>query len=143
MWAKIETEKPGMHKISYSQLTDFPLGDIDPRTFRLFATSGTVMDQDQIDPGELFEELPIRVVGEEDGSFDTGDYIVFLGSDRTGYEVNEVFQSAAQSVYHNPYSHNSVFWLTFAGQFEGTPKRITSDTSNPPYDETVARHQQE
>lgn len=141
MWAKIETEKPGMHKISYSQLTDFPLGDIDPRTFRLFATSGTVMDQDQIDPGELFEELPIRVVGEEDGSFDTGDYIVFLGSDRTGYEVNKVFQSAAQSVYHNPYSHNSVFWLTFAGQFEGTPKRITSDTSNPPYDETVARHQ--
>jgi hypothetical protein len=139
-WAKIETDKPGMYRINYSQLSDFPRETIDPRSFRLFATTGKVLNQNTISPGDAFTEIPIRVVGEADGSFDSGDYIVFHGSDRTGYELNSVYQSTEQSIYHNPYSHNAVYWLSFAGQFDGQPLRISLDESVIAPNNTVQSH---
>lgn len=141
-WAKIETSKPGMYRINYSQLGGFPRETIDPRSFRLFATTGKPMNQNTISSGDMFTEIPIRVVGEEDGNFDPNDYIVFLGGDRTGYELNSIFQNSDQSIYHNPYSHNAVYWLSFAGQFEGQALRIPLvDTEINP-NNTVVSHRE-
>lgn len=128
-WAKIETDKMGMFRITPSQLSGFSVEDIDPRSFRLFATSGKLMNQNYLTAGEAFTEIPIQVVGEEDGSFDANDYIVFFGSDRTGYENNDALQATDQAIYHNPYSHNGIYWLTHAGSFDGDPLRIRMEDS--------------
>ncbi|MDD4559400.1 MAG: type IX secretion system sortase PorU [Candidatus Cloacimonadaceae bacterium] len=139
-WAKIEVDKTGMFRINRSQLSDFLLEDIDPRSFRLFGTTGQYQDQTEIMPGDRFSEIPIQVVGADDGSFDASDYIVFYGEDRTGYVKNSILQTSDQSIYHNPYSHNGIYWLSFAGNFPSPPLRIQQDDVVFAYNDSTDYH---
>ncbi len=121
-WLRLETEREAMHSISPEQLTGFPLADIDPRDFRLFSTGGTLLPFTIVNPGDEFVEIPIRVIGEEDGSFDPADRIVFFGTTRDGTDKNVSLQNS--QTHYNPYSGNAVYWLTFAGEFPGEPLRM-------------------
>jgi hypothetical protein len=123
-WFRLETDREGMFRIDPDQLTGFPLADIDPRSFRLFSNGGKLLPFTIINPGNEFVEVPIRVVGEEDGSFDPWDYIVFYGTTRDGTEKNISLQN--NQTYYNPYSGNTVYWLTFAGEFGGDPLRMVT-----------------
>ncbi len=136
-WMRVETDKHGMFKLEYSDLSAWPIQDIDPRTLRLFASSVDLIGEDATDPGHAFQELPIVVRGEEDGSFDPGDFIIFHGKDRTGTAPNRRLQALHQYVYHNPFSHNGVYWLTFAGDFDGKPLRIPETNFESPYTESI------
>ncbi|MBM4403272.1 MAG: T9SS type A sorting domain-containing protein [Candidatus Cloacimonetes bacterium] len=120
-WVRVETDRQGMFRINPSNLSFLPLGDIDPRTFRLFSTGGALLPNTVVDTGYAFNEVPILVMGEADGSFDSGDYILFYGRDRNDFTIN---QPAISGLYHNPYSNNVVYWLTFGGSFTGPPLRI-------------------
>ncbi len=120
-WVRIETDKDGFHKISHSQLSFWNLADIDPRSFRLFSTGGSIMQTGIVNAGREFMEVPISVVGEEDGSFDPSDFIFFYGTNRNGTDKNSIIGARH---YINPYSHNTVYWLTFGGTFDGSPRRI-------------------
>ncbi len=120
-WIRIETDKEGFYKIGPSQLSTLQVSDIDPRTFRLFSTGGAVMKNTIVDPGLEFMELPIIVTGESDGSFDASDYIMFYGSSRDGLDKNENIKTRH---FVNPYSANTVYWLTFGGDFDTPPQRI-------------------
>lgn len=121
-WWKIETDKEGIFKITPSQLTGFPISDIDPRSFRLFSNSGVLLSFAINNPGNAFQEIPIQVIGEEDGSFDAQDYILFYGNTRDGVEKNQTLQEPI--TYYNPYSGNCVYWLTFGGEYDTDPLRI-------------------
>ncbi len=121
-WLRLETDREGMFRIDPAQLTGFPLADIDPRSFRLFSNGGKLLPFTIVNPGNEFVEVPIRVAGEQDGSFDPGDYIVFFGSTRDGTAKNVSLQNS--QTYYNPYSQNVVYWLTFAGEFAGYPLRM-------------------
>ena len=121
-WLRLETDREGMFRIGPEQLTGFPLADIDPRSFRLFSNGGKLLPFTIINPGNEFAEIPIRVIGEEDGSFDPADYIVFHGTTRDGTDKNVSLQNS--QTYFNPYSGNTVYWLTFAGEFGGDPLRM-------------------
>ncbi|MDD4805327.1 MAG: type IX secretion system sortase PorU [Candidatus Cloacimonetes bacterium] len=133
-WLKVETDKPGMYRINQSHLNGFPLAEIDPRSIRMFSTTGATVNFSP-NPGHEFKEIPIHVVGEADGNFDSGDYVVFYGADRTGWENNDGLQIQSEhplqpnTMYHNPYSHNRVYWLTFAGDFPGNPLRMNTETA--------------
>ncbi len=125
-WMRVETDKKGMYRINPSQLNGFAVSEIDPRSFRMFTSTGKPIPYIAQSPGNEFKEVPIMVVGEEDGSFDSGDYIVFYGSNRTGWEHNNPIQMENNILYHNPYSNNNVYWLSYAGDFAGEPLRIPS-----------------
>ncbi|MCB5252229.1 MAG: type IX secretion system sortase PorU [Candidatus Cloacimonadaceae bacterium] len=141
-WMKIETDKAGMYRINPSQLTGFPISEIDPRSFRIFSTFGKALPHTALYAGEQFTEIPIQIIGEEDGSFDPSDYILFHGSDRTGYDKNATFSVNTDKIYHNPYSHNAVYWLTFAGDFEQAPLRIQLDNELENVSSVVEYHRQ-
>jgi hypothetical protein len=121
-WIRLETDRDGMFKLGYNQLSSFPLSVVDPASFRLFTTGGELLPYLINNPGPEFREIPIRVVGAEDGSFDPQDYIVFYGTNRNGIKKNQTLQSHA--TYYNPYSGNTVYWLTFGNGFSGTPLRM-------------------
>ncbi len=98
----------GLYQMDYTYLADagLPVDSIDPRTFRMFW---------------LGEEIAIRVVGEEDGSFDPGDSILFYGRN-----VDDLFYDGLLPT--NKYTGESVFWLSYGGpqgkrmaQVDGTP----------------------
>jgi hypothetical protein len=133
-WVKIETDKDGMFKLTQSQLNMLPVGDLDPRSFRLFTTGGEVQSQIISNAGPLFREVPIYVAGESDGSFDAADYILFYGRDRDGTEMN---QNIAANQYINPYSQNVCYWLTFSGFFGGTPLRIAQSAAETTFSTTA------
>ncbi len=121
-WLRLETDRDGIYKLTPSQLSGFPIADIDPRSFRLFSNGGVLLPFAINNAGNPFVEIPIRVVGEADGSFDPGDYIVFLGTNRDGVAKNQSLQT--NPTYFNPYSGNTVYWLTFGGEFDGSPLRM-------------------
>ncbi|HNX38227.1 MAG TPA: type IX secretion system sortase PorU [Candidatus Cloacimonadota bacterium] len=133
-WVRIETDKDGLFKISPSQLSSLPLADIDPRSFRLFTTGGAVISSVVVQPGPAFVETAIQVIGESDGAFDSSDYIVFFGTDRNGLEQN---LNVGTGHYNNPYSQNTVYWLTFGGEFSGSPKRMTVSSPETSWDQSI------
>lgn len=121
-WIRLETDRDGMFKLGYNQLSSFPLSVVDPASFRLFTTGGQLLPYTVNNPGPEFREIPIRVIGAEDGSFDPQDYIVFYGTNRNGVKKNQTLQENA--TYYNPYSGNTIYWLTFGNGFSGTPMRM-------------------
>ncbi len=92
-WYRIEVEREGMHKITSSFLTetlDIDLAGVNPRNIALFGqtVSGKLPETiNEAAPDDL-TELPIRVEGEADGSFDNNDYLLFFahGPDGRTYD---------------------------------------------------------
>ncbi|MEZ4983729.1 MAG: type IX secretion system sortase PorU [Saprospiraceae bacterium] len=98
----------GMHKLTYSFLkNDLGINDldnIDPRTIRLYGNGGGIVpfDVNTERPEDLVENA-IRIVGEADGRFDSGDYILFYAeaadkwrfreSDSTFYLEKNIFDT--------------------------------------------------
>ena len=74
----------GIHTITYQNLVDagFNVGE-DPRALRIYF---------------MGQEIPIYIDGEEDGSWDPGDFIDFYGEENTGF-----------------YSQTNVYWLYQTG----------------------------
>lgn len=135
-WLRLETGQDGMYRITPSQMEGFPIPDIDPRSFRLFTTGGELLPFVVTNPGYEFTEIPIYVEGESDGSLDGGDFILFFGTTRDGVDKNQSLQST--DTYYNPYSRNAVYWLTFAGDFDGEPLRMQNLPLETAWDEATS-----
>lgn len=79
-WFKVAVSQDGIHRITYEQLQQMGMnvGSVDPRRLTVFGNGGGMLPQ----PNAAFRhddlvQNPIVVVGEEDGSFDAGDYLLF------------------------------------------------------------------
>lgn len=90
VFAKIPIQQTGITRIPYETLAEvrlFPTGRrVDPRRFRVFYRG---------------VEMPIRVIGEDDGSFDPGDYIEVYSERNTGYFDSLLYQDIEDKT--NPY----------------------------------------
>ncbi len=81
-WSKIRVKESGIYRITRDDLLSFGLdaSGIDPRNIRLYGNAGGMLPESN---GEFrhddLQENAIYVHGEEDGSFDDGDYILFYG----------------------------------------------------------------
>ncbi len=137
-WLRIEVEEDGIYQLTKQNLSSLPLEDIDPRSFRIFGTGGAVNASTVVAAGPEFAEIPIRVIGEEDGSFDASDKIIFYAENRDGLQKTKNL-SAAPTVY-NPYSQNGVYWLTFGGNFPAPPSRMPGQASLLQHDLSLDSH---
>ncbi len=70
------------------------VGHLDPRTLKLFW---------------MGEEIPIQVLGEEDGIFDPGDVLLFYGRG-----IDSLFHDG-RWVATNKYTPTNIYWLTYGG----------------------------
>lgn len=90
---KIAISQTGIHKLSYdflkNELGISNLDEIDPRQLKLYGNGGRLLpyspSADYIDD---LAENAIRIVGEEDGSFDSGDYILFYAEGPNKWTYN-------------------------------------------------------
>ncbi len=80
---KVMVSQDGIYKLTYAELSaaGLPVDTLDPRSLKMY------------DEGH---ELAIQVIGEQDGSFDSTDYILFYGHMLT-----------------SPYTYTNVYWLTY------------------------------
>ncbi len=110
-WYKMSMSETGIYRINYSQLSEMgvPVASINPKNIRMFHNGGGVLPIiNRDDRHDDLVEIPIYVHGEDDGSFDQNDYIIF-------YAVGPVKWTNVSSVFkhvYNPYSYYSYAFLT-------------------------------
>ncbi|OGF67047.1 MAG: hypothetical protein A2Y62_10895 [Candidatus Fischerbacteria bacterium RBG_13_37_8] len=106
---KVTINEDGIYRLTYQQLANagLPVDTIPPRTFQLYNKG---------------QELAIYVLGEEDGKFDTTDYIEFYGLKKRPDPARQTeFESA-------DYTDNNVYWLYYSRTLG---KRVQYRSVNP------------
>lgn len=111
-WHRFSVEETGVQKIDVKFLQDLgiPVQDINPKTLRVFGRGGEMLPLQLSDDIETLHENFIWVVGEEDGSFDSEDYILFMGY--AGDTWN-----AESETFKNLYNDSSAYYITFGSTF--------------------------
>jgi hypothetical protein len=126
-WVKFEAPTEGIYKIDKATLESFGFGtaSLDPRTIKIYNNSGKVLSEKINDsrPIDLVENA-IIVVGEDDGSFDQADYILFYGRGSQFRDFDPVSKTIQR--FNHPFSDKNYFWITFGGD---NGKRIQNENS--------------
>lgn len=118
-WFKFKVEKTGVHKVDKAFLNSLGMNTdgLNPQTIKIYGNGGQTLPL--LNAKNQFFDLPeiaIQIVGGGDGSFDSGDYILFYGTSTEGYvEENESNL--------NPYTNDSFYYVTAGGN---PGKRIVS-----------------
>ncbi|MGC8864681.1 MAG: type IX secretion system sortase PorU [Bacteroidales bacterium] len=122
LWYKLGVTTDGVYKITYQDLQAWginPAG-INPKTLSIHGSGGGMLSE--LNSSNTFDDLPqiaIRVVGEEDGSFDPGDYILFYGESPHKWLINPLKQKLDHVT--NIYSDTTWYFLTYGTE---NPLRI-------------------
>lgn len=112
-WYKMSVSSTGMYRLSYSDLVSMgvDVGNIDPRNIRIFHNGGGVLPKINKDyyPDDLYE-IPVFVSGEDDGVFNSNDYIVFYARGPVVWN----YYSSRNYYGHvkNPYTDNTYVFMT-------------------------------
>ncbi len=127
-WFKFATTKNAVFKLDYQFLKQLGLDidNINPQNIQLFGYGGgTLPESNEEERYDDLVENNILVVGENDGSFDKRDYILFYGQG----QITWSFDTANAMFRHNlnNYSDSVFYFITADGS---TGKRI-SKSSNP------------
>jgi flagellar hook assembly protein FlgD len=112
---KIKTFQTGIHRISQADLSNAGINGINPKQFQIFFRG---------------QEQAIFVQGEEDNSFDAGDYIEFYGRRNDGELDRFLYSNPSNQTnpYYNLYSDTTSVFLTW--KTDGTfGKRIVKDNT--------------
>ena len=118
-WYRFSINKTGVYKLSKNFLNGLGINtnSIDPRTIRIYGNGGQMIpylndNSYPIDP----VENAIKVVGENDGVFDDGDYVMFYGVGPKGIVENPLVNTNI-----NPYQNTTYYYINIAF---GNGKRI-------------------
>ncbi|MCB0491899.1 MAG: hypothetical protein KDC93_05730, partial [Cyclobacteriaceae bacterium] len=114
-WAKFSVLEDGVYKIDYNLLkfAGFDPDKIDPRNISLFGNGTGMLPQANNAPrSNHLQEIAITVIGESDGQFNSGDYILFYGQnpDKHFYDVDK-------QIFHfenNLYTDKNYYFLTIS-----------------------------
>jgi len=119
----------GMYKLDGATLKSagLPIESIDPTTIQLFNNGGRELPEwvGTPRPDSLIENS-ILVVGGEDGTFNSTDYILFYGRSLEGFEFDS--KEGRFAHYIHQFDQGNVYFLTF-GKQKG--KRIQTNNTPP------------
>lgn len=108
----------GIRRIDSTALADagFPIATVDPRTIQLFARG---------------RQVPIYVQGEQDGAFNTGDFIEFYGAKNDGWLDSTLWDDPAHinNPYYSLYNDTIRYYLSWGPQAEAR-RTIGSGSAN-------------
>ena len=81
-WYRFYIEESGVYRLSKSFLSDLGINtnSVDPRTIKVFGNGGRMLPLENSAnyPFDVVENA-VKFIGEDDGSFDSNDYILFYG----------------------------------------------------------------
>lgn len=121
-WFKIRVNQNGIHKISYTDLQEMGIDitSVDPRNISLFGNGNGMLDErNSVERMDDLTENSIFISGEDDGSFDPDDYILFYGEQAIQWKYNP-FKVKFDHIT-NLYSDYTYYYFTTDA---GTGKRI-------------------
>ena len=112
-WFRFYVEKSGVYKISrtFLQQLGVKLNNVDPRSIKIYGNGGRMIPlSNAVEYPSDLEENAIQVVGEEDGSFDSSDYILFYAEGMDNW-------SQENYTHLNLYDTKSYYYITVQGAF--------------------------
>ncbi|MDN3668438.1 C25 family cysteine peptidase [Echinicola jeungdonensis] len=105
---KISTETDGVYRLSYTTLSasGVDMDAVDPRDIRVYHRG---------------HEVAVHVEGQEDGSFDSQDYVEFVGKRNDGQPDEPLYQEPEHMAnpYFNTHSDATAFFLTITPGIRG------------------------
>lgn len=112
-WFKLSVYRDGIYKINYSELSAMGVNvqNLNPTNIRIYGNGGGMLPEKNSETKyhELLENA-IMVVGEDDGQFDTEDYILFYGESPHAWSYSENLQKFVHQ-FHS-YSDYTYYFLT-------------------------------
>ncbi|NLT52581.1 MAG: type IX secretion system sortase PorU [Ignavibacteria bacterium] len=137
-WYKFTVGTEGIYKISKNMLQSYGIpADVDPRTIKIFNNGGYQLPEDVDLDSENFNEIAIKVVGEEDGVFNDNDYILFYA--RTTNFVDPLSNGNLKRVY-NHFSKSNYYFITSGGN-KGKRMQVKSSVDTDGfYEQTVTNN---
>jgi hypothetical protein len=126
-WYKIAVKEEGIYKLSYDFIKNLGIdvNQINPKNIRIFGNGGAMLPQSNSQPRmDDLQENAIKVVGEDNGKFNTADYILFYAQGNVNWKLNN---SNYFEHERNVYSDSSYYFINVDN---GVGKRII--TVNPP-----------
>lgn len=128
---KIPTVRDGVHRLSYTTLSasGINMNQLDPRDIRVFHRG---------------EEVAVHVEGQEDGQFNTADYLEFVGRRNDGTLDERLYgdEDMMPNPYYNTHSDTTAYFLTVTPGQRG--RRMVPDDSfsntSPTIDSYQAEH---
>ncbi|WP_327017934.1 type IX secretion system sortase PorU [Croceibacter atlanticus] len=124
---KFYVEKDGVHQLTRSFLQDLGMNvnNIDPRRLKIYGHGGRalpllVSENEHFDP----PQVSIQVIGEEDGSFDNNDSVLFYAESIYGF-VEENNSNI------NPYAERAYYYITADGDLGNRIFPFTQPTGTP------------
>ncbi len=123
-WIRIELTSDGIYGFGWPQfgLVGINPLNVDPSTIRIFYGGGQELPIANSLPRPQLTEIPIKIVGGDDGRFDNGDLVVFYADAVDSWQYSDQFHRFQR--YKDHYTDKNVYWLTFDGNFQGAPRRI-------------------
>lgn len=140
-WFRFEINEEGFYRITRSQLSAYGIdpNSVDPRTIKIYNNGGKVLPESNSAsrPFDLVENA-ILVVGEEDGKFNEGDYILFYGRGIHFFDYDNDGKTIIR--FFHPYSKSNYYWITSGGARgkRMDKKNSLSQTANYQQNSTVA-----
>jgi len=126
-WVKFEAPTEGIYKIDRAKLESFGfnVSTIDPRTIKIYNNSGKQLSEKVTTPrpDDLVENA-IIVVGENDGTFDQSDYVLFYGRGSQFRDYDPVSKTIQR--FNHTFSDKNYFWITAGGD---NGKRVQNKSS--------------
>lgn len=112
-WYKVAVNADGIYKLTYEQLQELGMNveSLDPRNIRVYGNGGGMLPKANADfRHDDLQENAVVVVGESDGDFTSGDYVLFYGQSPHRWTYN----SSAAKFEHilNDYSDNTYYFIT-------------------------------
>ncbi|MGM0647133.1 MAG: type IX secretion system sortase PorU [Bacteroidota bacterium] len=126
-WHKLQIKRSGIYKISYNDLSSYglPVESLDPTTLQVYGNGGQQLPYDNADPhpDDLLENA-IYVHGQDDHSFDPGDYILFYGEGPHQWSYDSLNNRFTYAIHE--YDDEAYYFLTWD---QNTGKRIQTAAS--------------
>jgi len=109
-WSRFYVEKSGVYKLSKTFLQQIGVDvNADPRSIKIYGNGGRMAPllNSEFYPDDLAENA-IRFLGEEDGRFDGGDYILFYAEGVDNWSVDS-------GTHNNIFADRSYYYVTSKG----------------------------
>ena len=129
-WYKIAVLKDGVFKLTYSFLKNIGLDvdNINPQNIKVYGNGGKMLPEvNSTFRHDDLKQNAIYIEGENDGVFNSSDYILFYGQSPNSILLN----SSNNLFYHqlNRYSDTTYYFITASTTID-SPKRIISTSTS-------------
>jgi hypothetical protein len=128
---KFGVANTGVYKLDYNFLKNelgiSNLDNVDPRSIRLFGNGGAMLPEKNSDPrpDDLLENA-IQIVGESDGKFDAGDYILFYAVGPNPWYYRPIANDPQLTVRQNLYDFHAWYFIKVG---DGNGLRVAEQAS--------------